>query len=1130
MKKYLIFVTTFLVFLCCFLSTVPTYVKAEESSPTDDDITLKFGMFSGPSTIDPHKAYDRNAWYSIHQSVETLFEQNLTDPELGIIPRLASAMGTWSPDGLNYTVSLNQDILFHDGTSFDAAAVKWNFERLAYFMNIYETLPSETQVTQLNYLYRLQDGTPIINKTVIINPLAVRFILNEPYAAFEALLSFSGSGIVSPSSTSQTEYIDTLTGDLVGTGPFVYDKYIEGANITYHSFKDYYAGIANIDNLTFSLFTDSISMGEALSSGEIQFFADIPNMLVSNFTEDPNITVESGASTTSWYLSMNNEQINKTMRQAISYAINYSYIIDVMNEGYLSRLKSPLPEGILYANSSFNYATTNVTEARKRLVGANICDLNIYLDSEWETAASSNPIAIYNYTYLSGTWRSELANVLEDNLAKIGIMLLKEEMDWMGIMYRMFNIYPYSRNMLQLFDTGWGADFNDPINILNSLFYSNAEYNYAQVDDPYIDSLLDQASVETDSVLRENLYDTIQAYLLEDLMPYAYLWTTKNYVAYNNNFTGFLWNALGIIRFRDVVRKVNIETPKGTDIEIVDIYHDLNMTFTEVTDNGSTLITSSNSGIDPETGFGLAGNYYNITTTAEFTGTISIALSYEENEINCDETELKLMHYNSDLEEWVDITTSIDLINNLIYGETSSLSTFSIFQPDETPPTTLLTLVGEEGQENWFSSDVYIILSAEDALSDLETVEYQIDNGLWNEYSELFPITTVGETMIHFRSTDSAGNVEPTKSTLIKIDKTSPETTITVDGTLGGDNWYTSEVTFEFAITDDLSGVAITRYSLDSINWYETSGPVSISTEGYNTLYYFSLDKAGNIEEVKSEEFKIDTTAPETTTVLTGLLGLEDWFISNVTVSFTVIEDFSGLLSTEYSFDGVAWYEYFEEFNITQEGITTLFFKSTDVAGNVEITKIESVSIDYSTPLTELIISPVSNSSDTIFVNYESSFILVGTDSFSGISKTYYRINESDWRVFNDFFNITGPLGEYVIEYYSVDVSGNIESVHFTTVELVESFGEEFQGFGMLRISGQRIVGFATMTITSDTIQMEIEDQTVEWEILDTSEYGSIEIYHGENDTGWITAIVIRRGDSVFIIAFGTGIFFIGCS
>jgi len=264
--------------------------------------------------------------------------------------------------------------------------------------------------------------------------------------------------------------------------------------------------------------------------------------------------------------------------------------------------------------------------------------------------------------------------------------------------------------------------------------------------------------------------------------------------------------------------------------------------------------------------------------------------------------------------------------------------------------------------------------------------------------------------------------------------------------------------------------------------------------------------------------------------VLTGLLGLEDWFISNVTVSFTVIEDFSGLLSTEYSFDGVAWYEYFEEFNITQEGITTLFFKSTDVAGNVEITKIESVSIDYSTPLTELIISPVSNSSDTIFVNYESSFILVGTDSFSGISKTYYRINESDWRVFNDFFNITGPLGEYVIEYYSVDVSGNIESVHFTTVELVESFGEEFQGFGMLRISGQRIVGFATMTITSDTIQMEIEDQTVEWEILDTSEYGSIEIYHGENDTGWITAIVIRRGDSVFIIAFGTGIFFIGCS
>jgi len=554
------------------------------------------------------------------------------------------------------------------------------------------------------------------------------------------------------------------------------------------------------------------------------------------------------------------------------------------------------------------------------------------------------------------------------------------------------------------------------------------------------------------------------------------------------------------------------------------------MSFAEVTNNGTTLITSSNSGTDPKTGFGLAGSYYNITTTAEFTGSITISFSYDENEINCDEIELKLMHWDSDLEEWVDVTVLLDVVNNVIYGETSSLSTFSIFQPDEAPPTTELTTIGELGQENWYSSDVYIILSAEDALSDVEKVEFSFDNSVWHEYSELFLYITEGETVIYFRSTNSAGNVEATKSELIKIDKNSPDTSIQLDGTLGDGGWYVSDVTIEFEIFDDLSGGDITEYRLNNNDWYECTGTISISNEGDNTLYYRSIDKAGNIGEIKFEEFKIDKTAPETTVLLTGILGSDDWFTSNVTISFIVIEDSSGLKSIEYSFNGTEWFEYLGEFNITQEGIMSLYFKSTDEAGNEEITKMETVSIDYSTPLTELIVSPVSNTDDTIFVSYESAFVLVGTDSFSGISQTYYRINESEWMIFNDFFNITGPIGEYIIEYFSIDAAGNVESVQSTYVVLIEGFGEEFQGFGILRVNGQRIIGFATMTITSDTIQMEIEDQTVEWEILDSSEYGSIEIIHGENDSGWITAIIIRRGDSVFIIAFGTGISFFGYS
>ena len=78
--------------------------------------------------------------------------------------RVKDNFGTWSEDKLNYTVDLKQGILFQDGTQFNASAVKWSFDRLAYFMNITGDLPEGQRIADVDSLYRWPDWTPIINR------------------------------------------------------------------------------------------------------------------------------------------------------------------------------------------------------------------------------------------------------------------------------------------------------------------------------------------------------------------------------------------------------------------------------------------------------------------------------------------------------------------------------------------------------------------------------------------------------------------------------------------------------------------------------------------------------------------------------------------------------------------------------------------------------------------------------------------------------------------------------------------------------------------------------------------------------------------------------------------------------
>jgi hypothetical protein len=215
-----------------------------------------------------------------------------------------------------------------------------------------------------------------------------------------------------------------------------------------------------------------------------------------------------------------------------------------------------------------------------------------------------------------------------------------------------------------------------------------------------------------------------------------------------------------------------IKTPLGTGVEVIDPVTEAKITFDEVTNSGTTTVDTSSTGPSPPAGFEVNGQYYEINTIANYTGTIIVCLPYNETLVVGNEADLQLMHWNSVSMQWEDITTWVDTVNNIICGEVSSLSPFVIMENlDFTPPTTALTIgkhYVDEISNIFVTSDTEFTLTAIDDYSGVAHIYYRINNGDWMEYIEAF--TLVGQDgtyTIEYYSVDATGKDEMPKSVTV---------------------------------------------------------------------------------------------------------------------------------------------------------------------------------------------------------------------------------------------------------------------------------------------------------------------------------------------------------------------------
>ena len=552
-------------------------------------IPFKVGVVYLPTNIDPIDTWDTDV---INQVVEGLYALNFSDPDLEIIPNLASDYGIWNAGADEYTVPLRTGVKFHDGTDFNATAVVAHWDRMAWALNTTGT--NILSITTVYELYTFPNGTPIVNNVVDNGDNTVTFFLNGPYAPFDALLTIIASGIQSPTyiaSLSNT-YIDAATGDIVGTGPFVFDSYVVGVELLLYAFEDYWKGNASINELVFIEISDTNARNVALLAGDIHFLSDPSESYYGILNSTAGLTFEEGPqSALIQYLGMNNNLINVTFRKAISYALDYDYIINNMRGGNSVKAKSPIPLGIRYANTTFDVPILNLTHARliMQSMGYGL-GFNVSNDIEWVNQESVSPFAIFKYTYnLGNTFREDLLVLLQDNLSKIGIRVTDDGMTWGEFIERLFEFGGFTRDDLELFFLSWVPDYNDPSTYINNMFtnrsnaYNFAQYNGYQAaidagDDANdlnynVQLLMEVALTETDPAKRERLYDKIQELLIERDYPWVWGFVNKYYYAHNVNLTGFQPNALKKLDFYScqwgyyvITDSLSITAPNNTSI------------------------------------------------------------------------------------------------------------------------------------------------------------------------------------------------------------------------------------------------------------------------------------------------------------------------------------------------------------------------------------------------------------------------------------------------------------------------------------------------------------------------------------------------------------------------------------
>ncbi|MFW9818787.1 MAG: ABC transporter substrate-binding protein [Candidatus Thorarchaeota archaeon] len=540
-------------------------------------IVLKVARTQNPVTIDPVDAWDSVSNDVLDQVVETLIAYDLSDPDLPLVGRLAESWDFQIGERGKYnnlTFHLREEVYFHDGELFTGEDVIHTIERINFFGNWTGSLdPTLHNIAFPHSLYKFSDGIPIFNDTLsralwdvtkTTNPNNVTIIMNRAYAPVEGLLAYTASSIVSHVSTPKYDMLDLSEDLVVGTGPFKLERYIPNSEVRFARWERYWRTGAYWDTIVYIFYRDAVTANNAMLALDIDYLGQGIASLKPDFGFDPDITVTGDGvndyinSSLYWYIAFNRPYINKTWRKAISYAFNYTYLVEEIEENTVMRANSLVPPGFPAHNKSVNGANFDIPKARQfmqkmgygegweigTMVGNRFtpgADEALWLSASFVPEVGNFSGESWNFRHRQGSHFMELLiQRFTEDMDLIGIKLTPQVLTWDEFI-EMGELHP---EQLHIYFVGWGPDYFETFNMIDPLANPASSDNYARINDPRVNDLLAAAISENNTAQRYNIYMRLQSIIIDREFYHMPLFYDKIYFVHATTLKGFPYNCM----------------------------------------------------------------------------------------------------------------------------------------------------------------------------------------------------------------------------------------------------------------------------------------------------------------------------------------------------------------------------------------------------------------------------------------------------------------------------------------------------------------------------------------------------------------------------------------------------------
>lgn len=426
------------------------------------------------------------------------------------IPWLAESWET--EDSQTWTFHLRQGVTFHDGTPFNAEAVKWNMDR-------WRDPENEWRFGRTFEYYDIEFGTDLaIEEVTVVDEYTVQLKLSAPSGVLLAKLAeHFVFGMNSPTAVmEQGDKYGTAAGTAVGTGRFKFVEWVPDDHITVERNEEWWGGAPKLERIIFRSIPDNSARFAELQAGTIHQ-ADLAQTDLPMAAEDANIVIYEKPSLSTGYIAFQQctDPFDKLeVRQAIAHAVNWAALIPAFYGDYGQLAGSFQPPAIMGHNPDIQPYEYNPDKAKELLAAAGLPD-------GFETDFWYIPV-IRGYFPDS----KAIGEAIAADLAKVGIKVNLLTEDW--------GAYLDDRNQgkFPMWMLGWGSDNGDPDNYIG--YHFAHPVGEPKPEDCYgndeLAQLLIDGRIEADPAAREAIYMQAEELVHADVARIPVVWTTSTTV------------------------------------------------------------------------------------------------------------------------------------------------------------------------------------------------------------------------------------------------------------------------------------------------------------------------------------------------------------------------------------------------------------------------------------------------------------------------------------------------------------------------------------------------------------------------------------------------------------------------